>query len=187
MKRSKRKRLHNLKKKGKYNHKGYVIVTYPKHPRAWKGSGFVYLHRLIMENHLGRILEPWEHVHHKDGDPKNNTLRNLGVTTNAEHGRTHRPKQLKPKQCDLCKKTFQPRSNKSKYCCIKCSQKAIRKVTRPSKEKLYALVWSVPSEKVAAKYNVSGRAIGKWCEMYGIKKPPRGYWTKVKAGFRGVV
>ena len=24
------------------------------------------------------------------------------------------------------------------------------------------------------------RAIGKWCEKYGIEKPPRGYWWNKK-------
>ena len=29
---------------------------------------------------------------------------------------------------------------------------------------------------------VSGRAVGKHCKKYGIKKPPRGYWQKKRAG-----
>jgi len=32
-----------------------------------------------MEAHLGRQLESFEHVYHKDGDPKNNELDNLEV------------------------------------------------------------------------------------------------------------
>jgi len=35
------------------------------------------IHRLIMEDHLGRLLEKNEHVYHKDGDCKNNDLDNL--------------------------------------------------------------------------------------------------------------
>lgn len=50
---------------------GYEVVYYPKHPFARKGSGVVYLHRIIMENHLGRYLKQDEHVHHKDENRSN--------------------------------------------------------------------------------------------------------------------
>mgnify|MGYP000967476062 CR=1 FL=1 len=47
-------------------------------------------HRVIMERHLGRKLEPWELVHHKDSNPHNNTIENLelvewGVHTSEHH------------------------------------------------------------------------------------------------------
>jgi len=32
-----------------------------------------------MEEHLGRLLEPGEHVYHLDGDSKNNCIDNLVV------------------------------------------------------------------------------------------------------------
>lgn len=35
------------------------------------------LHRLIMEEHLGRLLEKNEHVYHIDGDHRNNDIENL--------------------------------------------------------------------------------------------------------------
>lgn len=35
------------------------------------------LSRWVMEAHLGRSLEPYEHVYHKDGDVKNNNIENL--------------------------------------------------------------------------------------------------------------
>ena len=37
------------------------------------------LHRHIVEAHIGRTLEPYEHVYHKDGDSKNNDIGNLVV------------------------------------------------------------------------------------------------------------
>ncbi len=46
-------------------------------------------HRVLMEKHLGRRLEPWEIVHHKDGDTGNNALDTLEVQTFGEHTTHH--------------------------------------------------------------------------------------------------
>jgi hypothetical protein len=46
-------------------------------------------HRVVMECHLGRRLEPWELVHHRDGDPSNNDLPNLELMTFGEHTAGH--------------------------------------------------------------------------------------------------
>jgi hypothetical protein len=47
----------------------------------------VRLHRHIMEEHLGRKLERWEHVHHINDDPSDNRIENLRVLSNADHQR----------------------------------------------------------------------------------------------------
>ena len=46
-------------------------------------------HRVIMEKHLGRKLEKWEHVHHIDGNKKNNDLKNLVVMIQSAHHKLH--------------------------------------------------------------------------------------------------
>jgi len=49
----------------------------------------IYQHREVMEKKLGRKLECWEDVHHKDGNRQNNDEQNLEVLTHSEHSRVH--------------------------------------------------------------------------------------------------
>lgn len=46
-------------------------------------------HRVLMERHLGRKLEPWELVHHKDGNPQNNAIENLEIVEWGAHTSEH--------------------------------------------------------------------------------------------------
>lgn len=56
---------------------GYVLVVAPPgHPRA-RHDGTLLEHRLVMEQRLGRYLEDWELVHHKDGNRQHNNWENL--------------------------------------------------------------------------------------------------------------
>lgn len=82
------------KGKGYVNQRGYRV-------RKINGRE-VKEHRLVMEQHLGRKLEPWEHVHHKDGDKVNNTIANLELITAEEHNREHAGKQ----RSDSAKRTM---------------------------------------------------------------------------------
>ena len=52
------------------------------------GKNF-YLHRIVMEDFLGRKLSKNEDVHHKDGNKLNNDINNLEVIDKSEHGRLH--------------------------------------------------------------------------------------------------
>ena len=47
--------------------------------------------RMLMQNHIGRKLSRFDVVHHIDGDPSNNEISNLLLTTPEEHARIHRP------------------------------------------------------------------------------------------------
>lgn len=64
--------------------------------------------RILMEEKLGRPLEPNEDVHHIDGNPLNNDLENLEVIKHGEHQREHSIKYSDTiEKCVVCGKSFQ--------------------------------------------------------------------------------
>jgi hypothetical protein len=51
----------------------------------------------------------------------------------------------------------------------------------PTKEELENLIYKIPTSKISELYGVSDKAIEKRCKKLNIKKPPRGYWAKIKS------
>ena len=68
----------------KINSNGYIKLWKPENPMADK-RGEVYEHRFIMSQILGRPLQKWEHVHHKDNNRANNSPENLELATNDQN------------------------------------------------------------------------------------------------------
>lgn len=71
---------------------GYILLYCPDHPNVWKmgrkKSPYILEHRLIMERHLGRLLERNEVVHHINGVNDDNRIENLQLfQSNSEHMR----------------------------------------------------------------------------------------------------
>lgn len=84
-----KKEKHGMWKGGKIRRKGYIFLHRPEHSGA-DSLGYVREHRLIMEEHLGRILDPKEVVHHINEIKDDNRLENLMLfEDNGKHTAFH--------------------------------------------------------------------------------------------------
>lgn len=184
--------------KKRHDKNGYVIVEDGVHPKAFKFTGNhneqtgVYEHVLVAEELIDRPLKTGEVVHHLDLNRANNSPDNLLVISGPMHAKLHGwlskhviiPKAGQAERiqmgCIRCKACEKPISAGFVYCSQECGASDSRKVERPTGEQLRKLVWSKPTSQLAKDYNVSDKAIEKWCKLENIEKPPRGYWTKVK-------
>lgn len=72
-----------------HSRSGYVLLSAPGHPRATQKGQYVFEHILVMEKHIGRFLNEEEVVHHINGNPQDNKIENLLLTTKSEHMRIH--------------------------------------------------------------------------------------------------
>lgn len=134
-------------------------------------------------------------IDHINGNNKDNRPENLRFLCPNCHTQTETyTTRKKENYTRICKKTGQKTSEIQIFTCkvcglpvsknknINCNKcvKRVRKVIRPNKEELEKLVWELPSSAIAKKYKVSDNSIRNWCKFYGINKPPRGYWQKIK-------
>lgn len=114
-------------------------------------------------------------LHHINGDNTDNRLDNLQILCPNCHSQTdnfcgknyHSKKEIK-----YCEKCGAELKYKNSRLCPKCSHKENallkRKVERSSKEELFKMIKEMSFESIGRKYDVSGKAITKWCKYYGI-------------------
>jgi len=120
--------------------KGYKYIYAPEHPNSHK-QGYIAEHRLVMSNHIGRILKPKEVVHHLNEITTDNRIKNLALCeSSGQHIKMYHPEAIekakqnnigrKPanynrikKPCSYCTKTFETTLgvNGLTYCSMKCA------------------------------------------------------------------
>ena len=95
----------------------YMYALVPEHPLATK-NGYVLYHRVVMENHLGRLLNSHEVVHHKNHNKFDNRIENLEVLNDIEHVRMHgleHGREYADLKCPICRKEFTMPYNQTVY------------------------------------------------------------------------
>ena len=84
---------HPFWKGGLRKQHGYVMVLKPEHPYS-DVKGYVYEHRFLVEEKLGRYLKTEEIVHHINGVRNDNEIENLKLFKNySEHTKFHNLKR----------------------------------------------------------------------------------------------
>lgn len=93
-------RTHDWTTKRRIQH-GYISLFEPENPMSNKG-GYVYEHRKVMAESIGRPLLKTELVHHVNGIKTDNRLNNLQIVSRFEHAQIHSGELT----CPHCKHTF---------------------------------------------------------------------------------
>ncbi len=84
---------------------GYWMITPPLNykGKTYIGNRYVYEHRLVMEQKIGRLLEKGEVVDHIHGNKLDNRIEELQILTPVFHGKKH-AKYVLPEEitCPWC-------------------------------------------------------------------------------------
>jgi very-short-patch-repair endonuclease len=162
--------------KVEFNYEEYVQKKLNKHKKLCPDCGVEFFHR--------RNIKCEKCIKQKAVQFLSTICENLAVSlTVSEDQIVSFNQKIKKEYYNLCR-CGNRKLNKSLLCfsCNNHSPKMkTRRAMRPSKSELHDLVWSTPNVQLAKRFGVSDVAIAKWCKLYEIKKPDRGFWAKYEA------
>lgn len=149
------------------------------------GNTTVYLHKLVMEEHLGRKLDDKEVIHHCDENRANYSLSNLWLfRSKADHTGYHNGLSVEydstknhyfcpdlniKSKCPICGGS----KDKTANMCMSCYNKRRHLIYKqPSKKpcrlELKNLIRSKSFCEIGRMFNVSDNAVRKWCKSYNL-------------------
>jgi len=73
----------NWKGGRKFDKNGYILIYCPTHP--FNVGGYIFEHRLVIEQHVDRYLKSYELVHHHNEVKTDNRIENLQLLTPSQH------------------------------------------------------------------------------------------------------
>lgn len=168
---------------------GYVLLKRPDHPNA-DDRGYVYEHRLVAAEKLGRPIRSDEHVHHKNGDKQDNRPENLEVLTIEEHRARHRdsdelryPGEPNPTiecacGCGATLKKYDPENRPREY----IHAHNVREQDAPVQEAVLAVLDDGPAspedlvEETGRTPGAVKSALQRLRDQGSVENPRRGYW-----------
>jgi len=112
---------------------GYYMVTPPEGymGKTYIEGRYVYEHRLLMEQKIGRLLIKGEVIDHIDGDRLNNKIDNLQILNPISHSHKHYKYKGDNVECKICKKGFRLRpSEVKKQLIFFCSREHYREYVK---------------------------------------------------------
>lgn len=108
---------------------GYVLIYAPTHPNCTK-RGYVFEHRLIVEEKLQRFLNSSEVVHHINGNRSDNRVENLEVLDDVSHKKIKNTGQFD--SFSIVKYRWKS-SHKIKKICCRCGTEFEHYLSQPAK------------------------------------------------------
>jgi hypothetical protein len=158
---------------------GHLFFYDPSHPLA-RSKGMVQYARHVVSVREGRWIGRNEIVRFRDGNRENCDPENLLLITRRKTEKTPEYNEHVTLICPQCGEPFEVPARlakKRRFHSELCQQLGLRKF-EIEPEVLAKLVWEMPTTHIAAKYHVSDKAVSKRCKLWGIAKPPPGYWAQ---------
>ena len=145
---------------------GYLTVKLTSE----EGAKTERVHKLVAETYLDKV-EGKEEVNHIDHNKTNNRVSNLEYVTRQENMDKYFEFIGIKKEDNLCVKCgtkIAKTSNK----CVKCTnadrQNLYEKMGKGKRELQREISETLNFEKVGRRYGVTGNAVRKWCNKFGL-------------------